>query len=189
MRNIADIARTIEPPVLLPESSDQSGLRQLEVNVIFTGVKGTSMALETASQLATGLNARIRIRAAFAVPVRLPLDHPQISIAFMEKLLSDLAAQLPEDAPEATGHIYLCRDRMETFSRVLKPSSLVVIAGPKRPWRTDESRIVRRLQSHGHRVIFIYTNGRRIAPQRTETVMRSGAAGTVVKFPCRQEQS
>jgi hypothetical protein len=189
MRNIANIARTIEPPVLLPESTDQSGLSQLEVNVIFTGVKGTSMALKTASQLAADLNACIRIRAAFAVPMRLPLDHPQISIVFMEKLLSDLAAQLPEDAPEATGHIYLCRDRLETFSRVLFPNSLVVIAGPKRPWRTDESRIARRLQSNGHRVIFVPTNGRRVAPQRSEAVTHAVAVGTVVKFPCRQEQS
>ena len=159
------------------------------MNVIFTGVKGTSMALKTASQLAADLNACIRIRAAFAVPMRLPLDHPQISIVFMEKLLSDLAAQLPEDAPEATGHIYLCRDRLETFSRVLFPNSLVVIAGPKRPWRTDESRIARRLQSNGHRVIFVPTNGRRVAPQRSEAVTHAVAVGTVVKFPCRQEQS
>jgi len=187
MRNIANVVRTIEPPVLFPGSSDQSGVRQLEVNVIFTGVKGTSVALETASHLAAGLNASIRIRAAFAVPLRLPLEHPQVSIAFMEKLLADLASQLPEDAPEVTGHIYLCRDRMEAFSRVLGPNSLVVIAGPKRLWRTDESRVARRLQSGGHRVIFVPTNGRRTAPQRTKAVTH--AAGTAVTFPCRQEQS
>jgi hypothetical protein len=189
MTNIANIARTIAPPSLLPESGDQSGLKQLEVNVIFTGVKATSLALKLASRLAADLNACIRIRAAFAVPLRLPLDHPQVSISFMEKLLADLVSQLPEDAPEATGHIYLCRERKETFSRVLFPNSLVVIAGPKRPWPTDESRIVRLLQSEGHRVIFISTNSRKIAPRRNEVVMQVDAAGTVVKFPCRQEQS
>ena len=131
MTNIAKIARTSEPPVLLSENAEQSSLRQLEVNVIFTGTKATALALKTASRLAADLNACIRIRAAFAVPVRLPLDHPQVSIAFMEKLLADLVFQLPEDAPEATGHIYLCRERKETFSRVLLPNSLVVIAGPK----------------------------------------------------------
>ncbi|HWF39659.1 MAG TPA: hypothetical protein VG322_14130 [Candidatus Acidoferrales bacterium] len=155
MTNIANITRTIEPPVRPPESAEQSGLRHLEVNVIFTGTKATALALKTASRLAADLNARIRILAAFAVPVRLPLDHPQVSVAFMEKLLGDLVSQLPDEAPEATGHIYLCRERMETFSRVLLPNSLVVLAGPKRPWRTDESRIAQRLQSGGHRVIFV----------------------------------
>lgn len=189
MTNIANIARTIEPPILLPESSDQSGVRRLEVNVLFSGVKATTVALEAASRLAADLNACIRIRAAFAVPMRLPLEHPQVSVAFMEKLLSDLVAQMPEDAPETAGHVYLCRDRLEAFSRVLPPSSLVVLAGPKRPWRTDESRIVRRLQSEGHRVIFVPSGGRNRILQRKNALKPRSAGVALVEFSSRQEQS
>ena len=124
MKNTTNIERTDWQPVP-QQNSEQPGLNQLELNVIFTGTKATALALKTASNLAADLQACIRIRAAFAVPMRLPLEHPQISIAFMEKVLADLVSQVPEDGPETTGHIYLCRDRMEAFSQALHANSLV----------------------------------------------------------------
>jgi hypothetical protein len=155
MKNIANIAGTNWSPAFFQENAEQSDLKQLEVNVIFTGTKATTVALKTASSLAANLEGCIRIRAAFAVPMRLPLDHPQISIAFVEKLLADIVSQAPADGPETTGHIYLCRERTQAFSQALHPNSLVVIAGPKRPWPTAESRLARHLESEGHRVIFV----------------------------------
>lgn len=153
MTNMSSM-RSEHAPVL-PEKSQASGLGQLDVNVIFTNSRATALALKATTALATSLNARIHIRAAFEVPFRLPLDHPQVSIAFMEKVLSDLVSELPHDGPEITGHLYLCRERIETFLRILCPNSLVVIAGQRRPWPTTESRMARRLRSGGHRVIFI----------------------------------
>lgn len=155
MTTVANIVRTDHAPVLLRENTEQAGLSQLEVNVIFTDLKATALALKTACGLAANLNACIRMRAAFAVPLRLPLDHPHISIAFMEKVLCDLVSELPDDGPEITGHLYLCRERIATFSQVLYPNSLVVIAGRMRPWRTTENRIAQHLQSEGHRVILV----------------------------------
>jgi hypothetical protein len=150
-RTTNNVERT---PVLLRHETEQSPLGQFQVNVIFTDSRATVHALKVATELAAGLCANIRIRVAVAVPMRLPLDHPQVSIIFMKKVLSDLVAKVPHDCAEITGHLYLCRERIEAILHVLVPNSLVVIAGPKRPWPTVESRIAKRLQSEGHRVLF-----------------------------------
>ena len=142
-------------PILTRDQAEPSALGQLEVNVIFTDSRATAWAFKAAMALAADLDACIRVRAAIAVPFCLPLDRPQVSISFTEKVLSQLVSQAEPNDLEVTIHLYLSRDRIETFSQVLRPNSLVVIAGRKRLWPTPESRIAERLQSRGHRVLFI----------------------------------
>jgi hypothetical protein len=127
----------------------------LAVNVIFTDVQSTAAALKFAQSFARELGASISLRAAVAVPFQLPLDQPQISVAFLQDAMRELVAQLKSETFDPTIHLYLCRDRVWALSQVLKPNSLVVIAGRKRWWPTAETRMARALRAEGHRVIFV----------------------------------
>jgi hypothetical protein len=127
----------------------------LEVNVIFTDVQSTAAALKFAQSFTRELGARISLRAAIAVPFQLPLDQPQISVAFLQEGMGKLVSQLEKNTFEPTVHLYLCRDRVRALSQVLRPNSVVVIAGRKRWWPTAETRMARALRAEGHRVIFV----------------------------------
>jgi hypothetical protein len=155
MTNELSAVRSERPPVLTWERAEPSAPGQLEVNVIFTDPHATASAFKAATTLAADLDACIRVRAAIAVPLRLPLVRPQVSIPFMEKVLSELVSRAEPSSLDVTIHLYLSRDRIETFLQVLHPNSLVIIAGRKRLWPTPESRIAKSLQSQGHRVMFI----------------------------------
>jgi len=145
-----------QAPALFREGPESSpGPAPLEVNVLFTDWRATRAALRALTGLAADLNATIRVQAVIAVPFALPLDHPQVSIPFTEKVLSALVAEFEQNSLDITAHLYLSRNRIETFLQILQPNSLVVIAGRKRPWPTAESRIATKLQSEGHRVVFI----------------------------------
>jgi hypothetical protein len=132
----------------------------LAVNVIFTDVQSTAAALKFAQSFARELGASISLRAAVAVPFQLPLDQPQISVAFLQDAMRELVAQLKSETFDPTIHLYLCRDRVWALSQVLKPNSLVVIAGRKRWWPTAETRMARALRAEGHRVIFVDSRAR-----------------------------
>jgi hypothetical protein len=157
MRNPhSTIARDQERKVLRP-AAEQTERGQLEVNVIYTNPKATTVALQSAASLARDLGACIRLRAAMAVPVRLPLDHPPVSISFVQGLLAKLVGQLEPCPVEPQVHLYVCRDQAEALLRALGPNSLVMIGGHKHWWPTAESRMAQILQSRGHRVVFVPT--------------------------------
>jgi len=145
--------------LLTPATATGPGSKRLEVNVIFTGKPATAAALKSAQSLANGLGACIRLRAVIAVPFRLSLDQPPVSVRFMEQLLCNLVGQPEEDGIEHTIHLYVCRDQTGTILQVLKPNSLVVVGGRTRWWPTAESRMARILRAKGHRVIFIDVKG------------------------------
>ena len=132
----------------------------LAVNVIFTDVQSTAASLKFAQSFARELGASISLRAAVAVPFQLPLDQPQISVAFLQDAMRELVAQLKSETFDPTIHLYLCRDRVWALSQVLKPNSLVVIAGRRRWWPTAETRMARALRAEGHRVIFVDSRAR-----------------------------
>lgn len=169
MRNATDIAANQECRVLLGENAEASGIGQLQLNVIFTEPKATALALTKAMALAEDLDACIHIRAAIAVPIRLPLDQPHVSIPFMQEMLSRLVTSITYNVPEMPEigiDLYLCREQSGAFLEVLNPNSLVLIAGPKRLWPTAETRMAKCLQAEGHRVLFIpYPEGIRCGPQ------------------------
>jgi len=132
----------------------------LAVNVIFTDVQSTAAALKFSQSFARELGARISLRAAIAVPFQLPLDRPQISVAFLQESMRKLVSQLEKDTFEPTLHLYLCRDRVRALSQVLRPNSVVVIAGRRRWWPTAETRMARALRTEGHRVVFVDSRAR-----------------------------
>lgn len=156
MQNVysADIVK--QPGQSAPwETTTGTDSEPLEVNVIFTEPRATAAALKSSESFARGFGACIRLRAAIAVPFRLPLDQPPISVCFLEQLLRDLVGQPEQDGFERTIHLYVCRDRSETLLQVLKPNSLVVIGGRKHWWPTAASRMAGALRAQGHRVVFV----------------------------------
>jgi hypothetical protein len=137
----------------------------LEVNVIFTDLQPTAAALKFAQSFARELGAHIRLLAAIAVPVQLPLDEPAVSVAFWEETLRKLASPLHGDTFSPTAHLYLCRDRLQALLQVLRPNSVVVIGGGRRWWPTAESRMAHALRSGGHRVILVDSRTRSVSGQ------------------------
>lgn len=137
------------------EASAEPGSERLEVNVIFTDPAATTSALKSAETMARGLGCCIHLRAVVGVPTQLPLDQPTVPVSFFEQLLRSLVYELESDTFEPIISVYLCRDRVKTLLEILRPNSLVVIGGRKRPWPTSESRTARILQSTGHRVVFV----------------------------------
>jgi hypothetical protein len=138
----------------------------LEVNVIFTDLQPTAAALKFAQSFARELGAHIRLRAAIAVPIQLPLDEPPVSVAFLKENLRKLASHLEGDTFDPTVHLYLCRDSVQALLQVLRPNSVVVIGGRRRWWPTAESRMARALRSEGHRVILVDSRARSVSAQR-----------------------
>jgi hypothetical protein len=136
----------------LSESERDLSSKGLEVNVIFTDPKRTAVALRTASDLARGLNARVRVIAVQAVPFAFPLSKPPVDIAFQEKLLLDLVNAGCDGAVGTTIQLYLCRNALDTLAQVLPPNSVAVIGG-SRWWFSDTRLIAKMLRSIGHQVI------------------------------------
>jgi hypothetical protein len=136
-----------------PSSGEQA--RSLSVNVVYTGPEATIAALRAADSLARDLSATVHIRAMIAVPHQLAIEFAFTSVQFLKQLLSDLVERVGSKHCEYVLHIYVCRSRIETLLRVLRPSSLVVIGGWRRLWPTAESRLSKAAISAGHSVAFV----------------------------------
>ena len=155
MRNVYSVVAHKHQGTLIRHAIEETKKKQLEVNVIYTNPRATAAALKSAASLARDLGAFITLRAVLAVPVRLPLNHPQVSVSFFETLLAKLVRELGECPYQISVQLYLCRNQTEALRQVLEPNSLVVVGGRKRWWPTAESRLVRNLRAAGQRVIFV----------------------------------
>jgi hypothetical protein len=156
MRNPHDSLPTGPEPAAFQSIAEQrAGSGKFEINVLFTDPEATALSLQYARTLATGLNADIRLRAAVVVPWRLPLERPHVSVGFTERVLLGLIGHRDRNTSEITAHLYLCRNRVETFLRVLSANSVVMIGERKRPWPSRNEYLARVLQSRGHRVAFV----------------------------------
>jgi hypothetical protein len=153
-RSSGAIARPTQSTVIL-ETSEGLASGQLEVNVIFTRQQATAAALKAAAALALDLGACVWLQAPIVVPYALPLEKPLVPVGFTTDLLSSLVCEMKRPDLECTVHLHLCRDRFQTLTQVLKPNSLVVIAGRRRWYSTEESRLAKRLRSAGYQVLFI----------------------------------
>jgi hypothetical protein len=125
--------------------------QKLNIAVVFTSVESTLAALKEAGALANSLGARITLLVPQIVPFPLPLESPPVLLEFNERRFRVIASQSPV---ETTVRIYLCRDGLETLTKVLIPGSLVVIGGRKRWWPTREKKLARQLRRAGHEVVF-----------------------------------
>jgi hypothetical protein len=133
------------------DRAHQEEASALAVEVIYTTDAGTRGALAEAWALAQGLSAHVRLIFTYAVPYTLPLTAPAVSLPFLQAKLASLANGF---SGEACVNIYLCREPLPVLEDVLPPSSLVVLGGRKRWWRTKEQQLEKKLQKLGHRVIF-----------------------------------
>jgi len=127
----------------------------LSVNVVYTGPETTITALRAADSLARALSATVHIRAIIAVPRQLAVEFAFTSVRFLKGLISDLVEQVGSRSCEYVLHIYVCRSRIKTLLRVLRPASLLVIGGRRRLWPTAESRLAKAATSAGHSVAFV----------------------------------
>jgi len=128
--------------------------RRLEVAVVFTSGSATIAALKKAGVLASKLSAHITLIVPQIVPYPLPLQSPPVLLDFSERWFAEIAKESPV---QTMVRLYLCRDSLETLKAVLRPHSLVVIGGRKRPWPTREKGLARKLSRDGHEVIFTET--------------------------------
>ncbi|SRR5579884_684897 len=135
-----------------PELRTPSAEPRLNIEVVFTSMEATPAALRQAGELANQLAARITLVVPQVVPLPLPLEEPPVRLEWSERRLRAIAAESPV---ETRVEIYLCRDSIPTLCAVLKPHSVVVLAGRKRWWwPTWEGKLSRVLRADGHAVIF-----------------------------------
>ncbi len=134
----------------------ESGLDpRLRVTVVFTTAEGTIAALRTAGGLAKNLGARIALVVTEVVPFHFPLDHPPVSIEFLERRPINLVYESGIQAEEVSIEICLCRDQKQCLRQMLSPRSLVVIGGRRRWWCRRERKLEQLLRLLGHHVIFV----------------------------------
>jgi len=133
---------------LPPRSGDEPD--HLRINVLFTTPRETQFALRRAAELSVGLNAEILLIVPQIVPFPLDLDNPPVPLDFASQQLRSLVESIDADLD---GHIYLCRDRLQTFLHVLRTNSITVL-GMKRRWFFSKAeRLARALRRSGHQVI------------------------------------
>lgn len=137
------------------EPGCQPEVRPLSVNVVYTEPDATITALRAAELLVRNLGTTVHIRAMIPVPRQLAIELAFNSVQFFKRLLIDLVERNSSRHFEYVLHIYVCRDRVETLLKVLRPSSLLVIGGRRRLWPTAESRLSKAAISAGHSVAFV----------------------------------
>lgn len=123
---------------------------RLRINVLFTTPYETRFALKRAAELSEGLNAKIVLIVPQIVPFPLSLDNPPVRLDFASHQICALAASIDADLE---GRIYVCRDRLQTFLRVLRAPSVTVLGMRKHWFFSKTERLARALRRRGHEVI------------------------------------
>jgi hypothetical protein len=123
----------------------------MEIVVLHTSVIETLQALKAAARLAQGLSARIRVLVVEVVPYPLPLDHPTVPLPFTKRRFRTLAENA---SVETSVDIHLVRDREKATESVLEPHSVIVMGVHRSWWPTGSSRLARRLERAGHKVVY-----------------------------------
>ena len=128
----------------------------MDLVVPFTTPVLTRTALEAAAQMGAGLNAAIRLVRVQVIPAQLDICQSPVGINFLKK---QLAAIRPEI--QTNRELRFARDWNAGLQAALTSDSLVVLAAPKRLWRTKNERLADELRREGHRVVLV-------RPERTE---------------------
>jgi K+-transporting ATPase KdpF subunit len=154
--------------ILVPVPAQETE-RGLDVSVVFTSVDSTLQALKEAGELANSLGARITLLVPQVVPYPLPLETPPVMLDFSERRFRVMASQSPV---ETRVHIYLCRDKLQLLTSVLRRGSIVVVGGRKRSWwPTRDQAFARRLSRAGFEVIFKKTASKKEEEQNARSVL------------------
>ena len=123
---------------------------ELDLVVPFTTPELTRAALVAANRMGTGLNATVRLVKVQVVPFPLDLNQSPVYIEF----LKDQMAQFRSDLPIA-GEIRLAREFEAGLLTTLGHESVVILATPKRPWRTRNEHLAASLRRAGHKVVLV----------------------------------
>jgi hypothetical protein len=122
----------------------------LDLVVPFTTPELTRAALDAANRMGAGLNATLRLVRVQVVPFPLDLSQSPVYIDF----LKDQIAQFQSDLPVA-GEIRLAREFEAGLLGTLGPESVVILATPKRMWRTRNEVLAAILRRAGHKVVLV----------------------------------
>jgi hypothetical protein len=125
----------------------------LEIVVPYTGPRTTAAALERAAALTAGLNAHVLLVAVHTLPYPSEFVCPALVHAHLVEQLIELATHC---SIPVQPQVVLARDRAEGFRFALKPSSTVLVATPRRFWRTPEESLARSLARDGHKVALMH---------------------------------
>jgi hypothetical protein len=126
------------------------------IHVFATTFEATRVALSTAVPLARGSAARLILIVprviSYARPAGESADSAD-STDFMERRYRDLVRDIDYDAHV---QLFMCR-RVEDIVRQLLPTgATIVVGGRAGSWLpTEETRLVRRLTTLGHHVVFV----------------------------------
>ena len=139
---VRDPRRSLAGPV--PEGS-------LEVVVLHTTIPGTLTSLKRAGELAAGLAASIRLLVLNVVPYPLPVESPQVPVAFTQRRFTTIACDARVDT---VVDIRLGREKASMMEAALKPHSVVVLERRRNWWPHPTRRLAKRLERLGHQVVF-----------------------------------
>ena len=140
-------------PAALARLESLPAKAEMEVVVVYTGVKPTLGALEAAAALVQGLTARIRLVVPQPVPFPAQLDRPPVQREFVERKFRTLAEK---SAVDTYVEIRVCREWETGALQGLKPGSVVVIGDRMRWWPVRrERRLARTLRKNGHQVLLV----------------------------------
>jgi hypothetical protein len=123
---------------------------ELDLVVPFTTPELTRVALDAADRMGAGLNAGVRLIKVQVVPFPLDLNQSPVYIDFLKQQLSELKSKLP-----AAGEIRLARDFEEGLEGTLGRDSVVILATPRRLWKTRTERMAASLRRRGHKVVLV----------------------------------
>jgi hypothetical protein len=123
---------------------------ELDLVVPFTTPELTRVALDAANRMGGGLNATLRLVKVQVVPYPLDLGQSPVYIDFLKDQLMHFQSELPVAA-----EIRLAREFEAGLLGTLGRDSVVILAAPKRPWRTRNERLAASLRRAGHKVILV----------------------------------
>ena len=123
---------------------------ELELVVPFTTPELTRVALDAANRMGGGLNATLRLVKVQVVPYPLDLNQSPVYIDFLRDQLTHFQSELP-----IAGEVRLARELEDGLLGTLGRDSVVILATPKRPWRTRNERLAASLRHAGHKVVLV----------------------------------
>ena len=132
---------------------------ELDLVVPFTTPTLTRAALDVASHMGAGLNPTIRLIRVQVVPYPLQINQSPVYIEFLKEQMAKLSS-----GRQASAEIRLARSMEDALLGTLGPESVVVLAAPKRPWKTRNERLAAALRRAGHTVILV-NPGAPVAPK------------------------
>ena len=131
---------------------------ELDLVVPFTTPELTRVALDAADRMGAGLNAGVRLIKVQVVPFPLDLNQSPVYTDFLKQQLSELKSALP-----AAGEIRLARDFEEGLEGTLGRDSVVILATPRRLWKTRTERLASSLRRRGHKAVLVCPTDRQEA--------------------------